>query len=81
MTDDYDHYAEAQRVASGMRLEGFEDHAEAVEDAIAAGFTSTEFLMALRWHLDIFLRSKPAGSKALRSSAKGLRKQIDKILR
>ena len=63
-----------------MRDEGFERDARALEDAIAAGFTSSEILMALRWHLDRFLEAKPAGSRDLRRSAKDLRRRIDAAL-
>jgi len=63
-----------------MRGEGFEENARTLEDAIAAGFTSSEILMALRWHLDRFLEVKPAGSRALLRSARDLRKRIDAAL-
>ena len=80
MTGAYDHYAEARRVGAAMRAEGFEVHAGALEDAIAPGFTSTEILMALRWHLARFLTAKPEGSPNLQRSAKNLHKRIDAAL-
>ena len=76
----YDHYAEARRVAAAMRDEGFQDAAQALDDAIAAGFTSTEILMALRWHLAQFLAAELEGSPNLRQSAKYLHKRIDAAL-
>jgi len=76
----YDYYGEARRVSTAMRSEGFERDAQALEDAIAAGFTSSEILMALRWHLDRFLAAKPDGSSTLRRSAKDLRNRIDAAL-
>ena len=80
MTGAYDHYAEARRVAAAMRDEGFQDTAQALEDVIAAGFTSTEILMALRWHLAQFLTAEPRGSFALRLSAEALHERIDAAL-
>jgi hypothetical protein len=53
-----DYYAMAREVASALRAEGLGDWGSRLEDAIAAGATSTEILMALRWHLRA-LRSNP----------------------
>ena len=80
MTGAYDCYGEARRVSATMRDEGFGPDAQALEDAIAAGFTSSEILMALRWHLDRILEAKPDGSSTLRRSAKDLRNRIDAAL-
>jgi hypothetical protein len=80
MTGSTDYYGEARRVSAAMRREGFEENARAFEDAIAAGFTSSEILMALRWHLDRFLEAKPDASGTLRRSAKALHKRIDATL-
>ena len=80
MREAYDHYAEARRVIAAMREEGLQDPAQALDDAIAAGFTSTEILMVLRWHLAQFLSAQPAGSGALRQSAEALHKRIDATL-
>ena len=80
MTGSYDYYGEARRLSAAMRDEGLEADAQALEDAIAAGFTSSEILMALRWHLDRFMEAKPEGSSTLRRSAKDLRNRIDAAL-
>ena len=80
MTQTHDHYGEARRVVAAMRGEGFEQNARALEDAIAAGFTSSEILMALRWHLAQFLATEPRGSDALRQSAEALHERIDAAL-
>ena len=80
MTVPYDHYGEARRVAAAMRDEGLQEAAQTLEDAIAAGFTSTEILMALRWHLAQFLAAKLEGSPNLRQSAKDLHQRIDAAL-
>jgi hypothetical protein len=44
-----DYYAEARELASRLTAEGFGDWASRFEEAISAGFTATEILMALRW--------------------------------
>jgi hypothetical protein len=45
-----DFYAEALELASRLTDEGFGGWANRFEEAISAGFTATEILMALRWH-------------------------------
>lgn len=44
-----DYYAEARELASRLSADGFGDWANRFEEAIRAGFTATEILMALRW--------------------------------
>lgn len=78
MTDDY--YGMARQVAGHAREEGHEDFATALEDAIAAGFTSGEILMALRWHLNRFLDAAADRSEALERAARDLRDRIETAL-
>lgn len=80
MTGANDYYGEARRLSAAMRGEGFAENARALEDAIAAGFTSSEILMALRWHLARFLTAKPSGSPDLQRRAKALHRRIDAAL-
>jgi hypothetical protein len=49
MTIDY--YAEARELATRIQREGLAAEAQALIDAMDAGSTATEILMALRWHL------------------------------
>lgn len=76
----YDYYGEARRLMVAMRDEGFDEAARALDDAIKAGFTATEILMALRWHIDRFLDANPGCSKALTRAARDLRNRIDQAL-
>ena len=76
----YDYYGEARRLMVMMRHGGFDEAARALDDAITAGFTATEILMALRWHIDRFLDTNPGCSKALRQDARDLRNRIDQAL-
>ena len=46
-----DFYADAQSVAAQVWSDGFPETANAIYDAIEAGFTATEICMAIRWHL------------------------------
>jgi len=54
-----DYYAIAAEIARALRAEGFGEWGGRLEEAIANGFSSTEILTALRWHLRE-LRSSPA---------------------
>lgn len=76
----YDYYGAARRLMVTMRNEGFDEAARALDDAIKAGFTATEILMALRWHIDRFLDANPGCSKALTRAARDLRNRIDQAL-
>lgn len=75
-----DYYGAARRLTGLLRNEGFGEVARALDDAIKAGFTATEILMALRWHIDRFLDANPGCSKALTRAARDLRNRIDRAL-
>lgn len=49
--DNTDLYLTARQIALNLRDEGEVEWATKLEDAIAFGSTSTEILMAIRWHL------------------------------
>ena len=80
MTCAYDHYAATWRLIAALRDETFDEAARALEDAMAAGFTSSEILMALRWHLRQFLAAHPGASPAVRRKAEDLERRIDATL-
>lgn len=46
-----DYYGEARAIADELDASGHSATAADLRGAIEAGFTSTEILMALRWHL------------------------------
>ena len=46
-----DYYQEARRIAEQLKCEQSPKDAQALQDAIDAGSTGSEILMALRWHL------------------------------
>ena len=75
-----DYYGDARRLIAMMEAEGFAAAARTLDDAIEAGFTATEILMALRWQIDRFLETTPACSKSLLGAAKNLRNRIDQAL-
>ena len=77
----YDCYGEARRLIAMMKVEGFSDAAATLDDAIKAGFTASEILMALRWQIDRFLAPTPDCSDDLLKSARNLRGHIDELLK
>ena len=52
-----DYYSEARQIASNMREDGYTDWADRIERSIAAGATSTEILMAIRFDMIELLAS------------------------
>lgn len=48
----YDYYKAARELAAAIESEGMRAQAESIREVIAAGMTSTEILMGLRWNLE-----------------------------
>jgi len=68
-------YAEAERLAGALTAAGNDDWAGRLTEAIAAGSTSGEILMALRYQLEALERDRSIGAD-LRSEAKRVRRQV-----
>jgi hypothetical protein len=47
-----DYYADARDIAQSLDRQGLSSEAQSLRDAIDAGSTASEILMALRWHLE-----------------------------
>jgi hypothetical protein len=72
-----DLYREAENTAVALDGEGLLDEARSIREAIAAGSTATEILMAVRWHLRTI---SPRGS-ATAAQVRALIAAIDDVLR
>jgi hypothetical protein len=77
----HDHYAVAREIAGKLATEGFPERSQRILNAIAAGSTGTEILMALRWHLREMLRADPGISPETRQRMSELLLQIDASLK
>jgi hypothetical protein len=75
MTRDY--YAEARDIARSLEQNGLTAEARALVDAIDAGSTGTEILMALRWRLQRIDESNPKTSLQTRHRIRDLCAAID----
>jgi hypothetical protein len=53
-----DYYAEARKISANLKSIGRETDGRKLLDAIDAGSTGTEILMALRYHLTNLLKDK-----------------------
>jgi hypothetical protein len=76
----YDHYSVAQQFAAQLRKEGKDLWATRIEDAIAAGATATEILMALRWNILQFISSGETCSQETRQLVDELLRELDCVL-
>jgi len=47
----YDYYGKGEAVAQRLEIEGLDQYAKGIRDAIRGGSTATEILVALRWQL------------------------------
>ena len=77
MNDDY--YDEARNLARLMSSEGIQSESIGIHQAIDEGFTSTEILMGIRFHVSLFLSSRE-GSSELRRYAEEIKMKIDELL-
>lgn len=75
-----DYYNDAEEVAERLRAQGDAVWGDKLTRAIEEGFTSTEILMALRYHLDDLLRNGPVLDADTESLAVSLRSDIDAAL-
>jgi hypothetical protein len=71
-----DYYTEASGIARSLEKHGLIIEAQALIDAIDAGSTATEILMALRWHLQRIDESNPAMGLETRCRIRDLRAAI-----
>lgn len=75
-----DYYQDANTLAETLRSEGLVEWSRALEDAMAAGSTATEILMALRWVTNELLSEGPSLSFIARKRAKALLVSLDGVL-
>ena len=78
MTRDY--YAEARDIAQSLDNGGLSEDARGLRDAIAAGATGTEILMALRWHLQRIANATLSLDFATREKIRDLTEAISSAL-
>ena len=76
-----DLYADAQVLDNDMGEAGYPEWDRRIDDAIAAGATSTEILMALRWTLSELLAHEAALDEPLRERVSWLAEEIGRVLR
>lgn len=76
----YDYYSEARAIADLLVQEGFEAEASKLRDALAAGATGTEILMALRWHLQSISKADLRISTVTRTRARTLHAAVSAAL-
>ena len=74
-----DYYDESRSLAAMMRLEGIQNESMGILRAIDEGFTSTEILMGIRFHISLFLSSRE-GTSELRRNAEEIKMKIDGVL-
>jgi RNase P/RNase MRP subunit POP5 len=75
-----DYYAEARRVAAILETEGMVADANSLIEALEAGATATEILMALRWNLRRIQASLTHMSAPAEKRVCELSQAIDKAL-
>ena len=71
-------YADAQALGADRADAGYDNWECRISDAIAAGATSGEILMALRWSLSQLIERVPRLEAALRLRAAELVEEIDR---
>jgi hypothetical protein len=74
-----DYYAMAAEVADALRLAGQGDFGDSLDDVVAAGFSSTEILMAIRHTLELQMRD-PRWPATVRPQANELLKAVERAL-
>jgi len=80
MATNYDHYAAANQLADRLDLEGHNEWASKIRNAMAEGATGTEIFMRLRWQLTQ-LRDRQAWlSKTSREQLEELLTELEKSL-
>lgn len=72
-----DYYGDAQIVADQLATLGLVEWKERIENAVLAGSTSGEILMALRWQLKELLKIERSLPANLRQQAKDLIRAIN----
>lgn len=75
----FDYYAAASELISGLKADGYEADASKLQMAIEDGSTGTEILMALRFHLSGVIRRVPL-SVELRARASNLLTELNDVL-
>jgi len=75
-----DYYQEAHRLALLLNQDGLPDWATRFEEAISVGFTATEILMALRWHVQQLKNARLHLSAETRRQLERLLAGLDEVL-
>lgn len=76
-----DYYAEARQLADSLDDEGLDEWSGKLKDAIDAGFTATEILMALRWHARQLREASPRLSRPTRRALASLLEGLEDALK
>lgn len=76
-----DYYAETRDLAAKLAEHGVGSWSQRLTDAMAAGATGTEIVMALRWTLAQMLETEPVLPDDIREQATDLHAGLDKLLR
>jgi hypothetical protein len=76
-----DYYADTRDLAAKLTARGLGVWSQRLTDAVAAGATGTEIVMALRWILAQMLEAEPALPDDLRDQATHVHTGLDRLLR
>ena len=75
----FDYIAEARAIRDALGND-HSDWRRRIDDAIAAGSTGTEILMAIRWNLEALLKAEPMLPSELVSRIKNYIVEANKLL-
>jgi hypothetical protein len=75
-----DYYAQTRQIIDALAAEGLSSDGDALRDAIAAGSTGTEILMAVRWHLQQVDRSNKTSNVVTKRMIRELLDQLESLL-
>ncbi|MFC1560466.1 hypothetical protein ACFL3W_00815 [Pseudomonadota bacterium] len=80
MSNQYDHYQEAQGLITMLRDSQLNDQADSLQTAMDDGSTGNEIFMALRWNIEKLISEKQCTDIAL-AKAKRLWEELNKALK
>jgi hypothetical protein len=76
----FDYYAEVRAIIDVLSKDGFTADASALREAIEAGSTANEILMAVRWHLQQFEDGNKPVNLGTKRRIRELIKELNKVL-
>jgi hypothetical protein len=77
---EYEHYKEAERLASLLVQEGAKEYADSLRSSMIEGCTGTEIFMGIKWNIKNILKLDHL-FKETRNCARQLHKELNKALR